>query len=294
MTEVEVIGRPIITETNPNLIEMLGLNIESGVKKRSSLEEFVSIKERRNEIDLNEVVSDLLVEKGLLRLDPQIYGLKRKVVKELDYEKFGELKDELAYATTRRGSNMSMDYLHKNSSLVIEVEIPLFIYHSISGNGEIIFWGEEGILTFNREYQKIDEWRDKKLKLVSKFHEESRFLATYDLTISRPKVPVEVNIKGFEAASSFNKICRKIPKDIRARGNISMPEFGLIWIPSVDRLNFEIKQVKESVQDLERRLDPVIIMRIPGKERNYDHVVTAYNIGEEEPFQPFIDKYNRD
>jgi len=294
MVEVEVMERPIVTETNPNLIEMLGLNFDTGMKKRSLLGEFVSKEEINAGIDLNEVVSDLLVENGLLRLDPQIYELKRKVVKELDYEKFGELKEKLAYATTRTGSSMPIDYLHKKSSLTIEVEIPLFIYHSISGNGEIIFWREDGILTFNREYQKIDSWKDKRLELVSKFHEESRFLAAYGLTISRPKVPVEANIKGLEAAAKYNEICGKIPKNIRAKGNIAMPEFGLIWIPSVDMLNFEIKKVKESVQDLEKRLDPVIIMRIPGRERNYDHVVTAYNIGEEEPFQPFIDKYNKD
>ncbi len=106
-----------------------------------------------------------------------------------------------------------------------------------------------------------------------------------DVCVSVPEVPQAISELGDEALLQYFTVIKRLRTSVKDSAGMQKPAIGVLWAPTDESL-----YVKGDVPKAPKN-DPALVLDIPGKERNYRHIVAAWNIGEERPFKNWLAEY---
>jgi hypothetical protein len=189
----------------------------------------------------------------------------------------------------------------------IDAKVPLFSYAGLNEHTlcypcsinisyrqswkkkEIFAWPNDGFLgglgsTNSKKYQALG-----KSDIVIQGNWKPNFkLAS---TVKVPELPKGFIELGDEAVATYYDYVRRAPRNLRRETSLQSPSLGVLWIPTPKSFyaTGEIPKIETPVAS---KGDPILILDILGKERNYRHAVAAWDIGEEEPFRNWLSEFS--
>ena len=118
--------------------------------------------------------------------------------------------------------------------------------------------------------------------------------APYKLDVSArvPEIPEGFIELGDEAIAIYYDHARQVPKELRRRTKLETPNIGILWAPTDKSLYCTgTKEIPAPELIPIPKNDPALVLDIPGEDKNYQHVVAAWKIGEEMPFRNWLVEY---
>ncbi len=269
---------------------------------------------------LAEAVSNSLMP-ILPRISPELFEIRRKVNVTLSDKQFGKIdeiyisghpyENFLTFHTWNgvdgsEKADIIRKALRKKRNLTGEkraiAKIPFFVFSPIPGES-VLTYKDSVKIQYHRKFKfpvgfvngegYYDKERYPYEKKVSKLGDsvlDIKEVWTAPLKLHAnvivPELPKEFVELGDEAIATYYDHIRELPKKLRRETSLSPPNLGVLWIPTPKSIYVtgEIPNVNPPIP----KGDPILVLDIQSKERNYRHAVAAWDIDEEEPFRDWL------
>jgi hypothetical protein len=267
------------------MIEMLEAEFEPVTKKNA-----------RPTTLANAVSNELM--KIMPRISPELLERKRTAQVNLSKKQIADINEWYKYA--REESSWNERFMHPKR--LCSAEIPIFAYAKVPEQTEIVY-EKQGIVTYEDIFRfstkdvyvkletkggcwKWDEMPGQKYAGTSVVEVRSVWTApdTLNVCVKVPEIPQEVINLGDEALLQYFTTAKSLRASFKTAG-IQKPRLGVLWAPTDESLYIagDISQAPAK--------DPVLVLSVPDGEKNYQHVIASWNIGEERPFKHWLAEY---